>query len=118
MAYGYGTPEYQAAGFAPYLDVFAAGAYLEEVHGADNNESIEFAYERADSLLKGDCKLVGSLYAINHDTIPDNPNNMYNAAMMSLNKTGNLRVFDISQIDRLGLWPSIRRALEDYKSQE
>lgn len=118
MAYGYGTPEYQAAGFAPYIDVFAAGAYLEVVHGADNNESIEFAYERADSLLKGDCKLVGSLYAVNHDTIPDNPNNMYNAAMMSLNKTGNLRVFDISQIDRLGLWPSIRRALDDYTAQE
>lgn len=117
MAYGFGSPEYQATGFAPYIDVFAAGAYLERVHGADDNESIEYAYNRADTLLHGDCRLVGSLYAVNHDTDPDNPNNMYNAAAMALDKTGNLRVFDISQIHKLNLWPSIKRALDDYKSQ-
>ena len=39
---------------------------------------------------------------------------MYNAASMALEKTGNLRVFDISQINKLGLWPSIRRAIDDY----
>lgn len=113
-AYSYGSDEYQATGFAPYLDVFAAGAYLERVHGADDNESIEFAYNRADTLLRGDCRLVGSLYAVNHDTVAANPNNIYNAAMMSLRKTGNLRIFDISQVDRLGLWGDIRRALDDY----
>lgn len=117
MAYEFGTPEYQATGFAPYLDVFAAGAYLERVHGADDNESIEFAYNRADSLIKGDCKLVGSLYAVNHNNDPDNPNNMYNAATMSLEKTGNLRVFDISQIQKLGLWDSIKKAIDDYKNR-
>ncbi|MDE6152673.1 MAG: 9-O-acetylesterase, partial [Muribaculaceae bacterium] len=117
MAYGFGSPEYQATGFAPYIDVFAAGAYLERVHGADDNESIEYAYNRADTLLHGDCRLVGSLYAVNHDTDPDNPNNMYNAAAMALDKTGNLRVFDISQIHKLNLWSSIKRALDDYKSQ-
>ncbi|MDE6716508.1 MAG: hypothetical protein K2J74_08515, partial [Muribaculaceae bacterium] len=113
----YGTPEYQATGFAPYIDVFAAGAYLETVHGADNNESIEFAYNRAASLLHGDCKLVGSLYAINHDTNPDNPNNMYNAAMMSLQKTGNLRMLDISHLQKYNLWSSIRSAIDDYIAQ-
>ncbi|MDE5608622.1 MAG: family 10 glycosylhydrolase [Muribaculaceae bacterium] len=118
QAYPYASEEYQAAGFAPYLDVFAAGAYLERVHGADDNESIEFAYNRADTLLRGDCKLVGSLYAVNHDTVADNPNNIYNAAMMSLNKTGNLRIFDLSQIDRMGLWSEIRRALDDYAAEE
>ncbi|MCM1532681.1 MAG: family 10 glycosylhydrolase [Ruminococcus flavefaciens] len=117
MAYWYGTPEYQATGFAPYIDVFAAGAYLERVHGADDNESIEYAFNRADTLLKGDCRLVGSLYAINHDNNHDNPNNMYNAAMMSLEKTGNLRVFDISQIHKNDLWESIKRALVDYRQQ-
>lgn len=117
MAYGYGTPEYQATGFAPYIDVFAAGAYLERVHGADDNESVEFAFNRADTLLRGDCKLVGSLYAVNHDSVATNPNNMYNAAMMSLEKTGNLRIFDLSQIEKFGLWPSIRAALDDYKAK-
>lgn len=115
--YSYGTREYQLSGFAPYIDVFAAGAYLERVHGADDNESIEFAFNRADSLLRGDCMLVGSLYAVNHDTVPDNPNNMYNAATMSLEKTGNLRVFDISQVNKMGLWRPIRQAIDDYKSR-
>lgn len=114
QAYPYATAEYQAAGFAPALDVFAAGAYLERVHGADNNESIEYALNRADTLLRGDCKLVGSLYAVNHDTISSNPNNMLNAATMCLNKTGNLRVFDISQIEKLGLWSSIRQAVDTF----
>lgn len=116
MAYSFGTPEYQATGFAPYIDVFAAGAYLERVNGADDNESIEYAFNRADTLLHGDCRLVGSLYVVNHDNNPDNPNNMYNAAMMSLMKTGNLRVFDISQIEKLDLWSSIEAAVNDYKS--
>lgn len=117
MAYDYGTPEYQAAGFAPYIDVFAAGAYLERVHGADDNESVEFAYNRADTLLHGDCDLVGSLYAVNHDNDPDNINNMYNAASMALEKTGNLRVFDISQVNRMDLWSSIRAAIDDYNAR-
>lgn len=118
MAYPYGTPEYQAAGFAPYIDVFAAGAYLERVHGADDNESVEYAYNRADTLLHGDCRLVGSLYAVNHDSDPDNPHNMYNAASMALEKTGNLRVFDISQIHKMNLWTPIRKAVDDYKARQ
>lgn len=118
MAYSYGTPEYQAAGFAPYIDVFAAGAYLERVHGADDNESVEYAYNRADTLLHGDCRLVGSLYAVNHDSDPDNPHNMYNAASMALEKTGNLRVFDISQIHKMNLWTPIRKAVDDYKARQ
>lgn len=114
LDYYWGTNQYSAAGFADALDVFAAGAYLERVHGADDNESVEYALNRARDLLMGDCTLVGSLYAINHSADPDDPNGMYQAASMSLAKTGHLRVFDISQIHRLGLWPSIRRALDDY----
>lgn len=118
MAYAYGSPEYQAAGFAPAIDVFAAGAYLERVHGADDNESIEYAYNRADTLLHGDCRLVGSLYAVNHDNNPDNPNNMYNAASMALNKTGNLRLLDISHLEKYDLWSSIRAAIDDYRTRK
>ena len=117
-AYDFATPEYQKTGFADALDVFAAGAYLERVHGADDNESIEYAYNRADTLLHGDCRLVGSLYAVNHDTVTGNPNNMYEAATMALRKTGNLRGFDISQVNNLGLWSSIRRALDDYNASK
>lgn len=118
MAYSYGSPEYQATGFAPFIDVFAAGAYLERVHGADDNESIEYAYNRADTLLHGDCRLVGSLYAVNHDNNPDNPNNMYNAASMALNKTGNLRLLDISHLEKYDLWSSIRSAITDYHQRK
>lgn len=114
-AYAFGSPEYQATGFADALDVFAAGAYLNRVHGADDNESMEYAYNRADTLLHGDCRLVGSLYAVNHDTVAENPDNMYNAASMSLNKTGNLRICDLCHLDRMGVWPEIRRAIDDYR---
>ena len=118
MAYAYGTPEYQATGFAPFIDVFAAGAYLERVHGADDNESIEYAFNRADTLLHGDCRLIGSLYAVNHDNNPDNPNNMYNAALMALQKTGNLRMLDISHLEKYDLWSSIRSAIDAYRQSQ
>lgn len=114
LDYHFGSDQYRSAGFASALDVFAAGAYLERVYGADDNESVEYALNRASNLIMGDCILVGSLYAINHTADDDDPNGMYHAASMSLAKTGNLRVFDISQIHRRGLWPSIRRALNDY----
>ena len=114
MAYEFGTPEYQRTGFAPYIDVFAAGAYLERVHGADDDESVEFALNRADSLIKDDCRLVGSLYAVNHSADTADVNGMYHAASMSLDKTCNLRVFDISQLQKFGLWQSIRLAIDDY----
>lgn len=116
MAYSFGSPEYQATGFAPYVDVFAAGAYLERVYGPDDNESMEYAYTRADSLLHGDCKLVGSLYAVNHDTVASNINNLYNACTMSLRKTGNLRICDLCHIERMGSWSEVRRAIDDYKA--
>lgn len=114
LAYGFGSPEYQNTGFAQCLDVFAAGAYLERVHGADDNESIEYAFNRADTLLHGNCKLAGSIYAVNHDTVAANPNNMYNAATMALEKTGSLCICDICHLDRMGSWSEIRRAIDDY----
>lgn len=114
--YEFGSNEYKSTGFAPYLDNFVVGTYLERVYGADDNESIEYGLNRADTLLHGDCNLVGSIYARNHDANPDNPNNIEAAVTACLNQTGALMVFDIIQVQSMGLWDSIKKAIVKYDS--
>ncbi|MCM1449798.1 MAG: family 10 glycosylhydrolase [Clostridiales bacterium] len=113
----YGSDEYQAAGFAPYLDNFIAGTYLERVYGPDDNESVEYGLARADTLLKGDCNLVGSIYAINHDTNMENPQNIYNAVTCCLDMTGGAMVFDVVQVIEMDQWEAIKKAFDDYDAR-
>ncbi len=114
----FGSDEYKAAGFAPYIDNFIAGTYLERVYGPDDNESVEYGLARADTLLHGDCKLVGSIYAVNHNTDTDNPDNIYNAVKCCLDMTGGVMVFDILQVIDFDQWDSIRNAFDDYDSSK
>ena len=114
----YGSDEYQAAGFAPYLDNFIVGTYLERVYGPEDNESIEYGLQRADTLLHGDCELIGSIYAINHDTVMSNPQNIYNAVTCCLDMTGSVMVFDIVQVIDMDQWDAIKQAFDDYESRK
>ncbi len=113
----YGSDEYKAAGFAPYLDNFIVGTYLERVYGPDDNESVEYGLARADTLLHGDCNLVGSIYAINHDTDMENPQNIYNAVTCCLDMTGSVMVFDVVQVIDLDQWATIKKAFDDYNER-
>lgn len=113
----YASKEYKEAGFAPYLDNFIVGTYLERVYGADDNESIEYGLHRADTLLHGDCNLVGSIYAVNHSTDTDDPHNIYNAVTCCLDMTGSVMVFDIIQVIQYDQWDEIKRAFDDYDAR-
>lgn len=116
-AYPFGSEAYQATGFAPYLDNFVVGTYLERVYGPADNESIEYGLARADTLVKGDCNLIGSIYAVNHDSNPANPQNIDNAVTVCLDKTKGLMVFDILQVIEMDLWDSIKTAIDRYESK-
>lgn len=115
QAYPFGSDEYQKTGFAPYLDNFIVGTYLERVYGPDDNESIEYGLARADTLVRGDCNLIGSIYAVNHDSNLENPQNIENAVTICLEKTGGLMVFDILQVINMNLWDNIKNAIDRYE---
>ena len=52
---------YYRTGFAEELDTFLLGAYLERIYGADDNESVEYAINRAERMLRNACTMYGTI---------------------------------------------------------
>ena len=96
---------YKNTGFADQLDVFMLGAYLTDVYGLDNNESIEYAIDRAYKLIGDDCTIYGTIYA-------ENKNSMEDAVYVCLTQSAGLMVFDIVQVIKYDLWSDIKRGIE------
>lgn len=103
---GWCNEEYMRAGFADKIDTFMLGAYLNDIYGLDNPESIEYAIHRANNLTRGDCTMLSSIYALNH------PDNMEDAAYVCLRDSEGVMIFDICQVIEFDLWDDIRRAVE------
>lgn len=72
-------------------------------------ESIEYGLARGKRLLQGDCKMYGSIYALNYKDIED-------AAYVCLMQSDGLMVFDIVQVIQFDLWDELKRAIDksDY----
>lgn len=102
----WGSEEYNKTGFAPYIDTFLCGTYLNKIYGVGDPESIEFGLARAKNLIGGDCHLLGTIYALNHrDNIAD-------AVTVCLEQSEGLMVFDIVQVIEMNLWNDIKRGIE------
>lgn len=114
--YPYGSDAYQQAGFAPALDNFIVGAYLERVYGPDDNESVEYALARADSVIMGDCHVIGSIQSINHSNDPSDPHNLVNAVKCCLENSEGLMIFDIVHIINRDQWAEIKQGIDEYQS--
>jgi uncharacterized lipoprotein YddW (UPF0748 family) len=106
------TENYKNAGFADELDAFMVGAYLNDLYGMDNNESIEYALDRANKVIGKDTKVYGSLYALNHKE------NIADAVYLTLEKSAGLMVFDIVQVINFNLWDSIKEGIDRAESHE
>lgn len=99
------SASYQKTGFADQLDIFMLGAYLTDVYGLNNNESIEYAIERANKLIGDECRIYGTIYGENNKT------NMEDAVFVSLTQSAGLMVFDILQVIKYDLWDEIQRGI-------
>ena len=98
--------DYMKAGFADKIDAFMLGAYLNDIYGLDNPNSIEYSVRRANNLTKGDCRMYGTIYALNHEL------NIEDAVYVCLRDSEGLMVFDICQVIQFDLWDDIRRGVE------
>ena len=114
--YPYGSDEYQKTGFAPALDNFIVGAYLERVYGPEDNESVEYALNRADSIIMGDCHVIGSIQSLNHSADSEDPHNLVNAVKCCLEKSEGLMVFDIVHIINRNQWDQIKQGIDEYEA--
>jgi len=109
LNYPWGSKAYNDSGFAPYLDTFLCGTYLERIYGMDDPESIEYGIARAQKLIGHDCNVLGSIYALNHQT------NIADAVSICLEKSDGLMVFDIVQVIEMNLWDGIKKGIEDVE---
>jgi hypothetical protein len=82
------------------------GSYLYDVYGLDNNESIEYAIDRAYKLIGDDCTIYGTIYGEN------NKENMEDAVYVCLTQSAGLMVFDIVQVINYNLWEDIKRGID------
>lgn len=103
--------DYMNAGFADKIDAFMLGAYLNDIYGLDNHNSIEYSVCRANNLTKGDCRMYGTIYALNHEL------NIEDAVYVCLRDSEGLMVFDICQVIQFDLWEDIRRGVERGEPQ-
>ena len=94
------------AGFADKIDAFMLGAYLNDIYDITNRNSIEYSIYRANNLTKGDCRMYGTIYALNHEL------NIEDAVYVCLRDSEGLMVFDICQVIQFDLWDDIRRGVE------
>ncbi len=111
------SPEYMKTGFAPKLDNFIVGTYLERVYGAEDNESVEYGLNRANRIVDGDCHVIGSINSPNHSSDPADAHNLYNAVRCCLEKSEGVMVFDIVHVINRNQWKDIRRAIKDYEKE-
>ncbi len=100
------TDNYKNAGFADELDAFIVGAYLTDLYGLDNNESIEYALDRANKLIGKSTKVYGSLYGLS------NKDTMEEAVYLTMQKSAGLMVFDIVQVIDFDLWADIKKGID------
>ena len=112
LNYPWGSEGYNETGFAPYLNTFLCGTYLERIYGMDDPESIEYGIERAKKLIDGDCKVFGTIYALNHQT------NIADAVKVCLTNSEGLMVFDIVQVIGMNLWDGIKRGIDHAEAQD
>lgn len=116
--YPYGSEAYQKTGFVPALDNFIVGTYLERVYGPEDNESIEYGLNRADSIIMGDCHVIGSIQSINHSADSADPHNLVNAVKCCLEHSEGLMVFDIVHIINRDQWAQIKEGIDAYEQSK
>lgn len=105
------SPDYKSYGFAEHLDEFQLGLYLEQVWGKENPVSVEAGIVKGKQIIMGDTKIIGSIYALNHQIAED-------AAFVCLSQTDGLMVFDIVQVIEYNLWDELSRAIRKALDME
>ena len=104
--YGWCSNNYYRTGFAEELDTFLLGAYLSRIYGADDNESVEYAINRAERMIRNACTMYGTVQCAD-------PNfDIEEACYYCLKRTAGLMVFDIVHVINNNKWDAIKRGIE------
>ncbi len=105
-SYWWATADYYKTGFADQLDIFQLGAYLNNVYGLDDAESVEYAIDKAKRIINDDCTLYGTIScAVSSFDIEE-------AVYLCLKETAGVMVFDMSHVINNNKWDAIKAGIE------
>lgn len=131
LTFDWATPEYKNTGYAEMLDVYMTGLYYsyitkEDVDNATGTKgqssesglelSLDYCYcveggaELAKTVTMGVVPVIGSIYVEQYLGEMDK---FAPAVEQSLKSTGGVMVFDISHLDKHGLWGDLEAAMRD-----
>ncbi len=105
-SYNWYSPEYAKAGFADHLDTFLLGSYLSTIEGRYNPSSIEYAINRANTLIGDDCKIYATI------SVADKTFDVENAVYYCLMNSEGLMVFDIVHVMGNKFWDEIKAGID------
>lgn len=107
--YWWATPSYYKTGFANDLDVFQLGSYLNQVYGAGNPESVEYAISRCKRIIGDACHIYGTISCADKDF------DLKEGVRLCYRETEGVMVFELSHIIRTKGWDKIREGIEAAK---
>ena len=131
LTFDWATPEYKNTGYAEMLDVYMTGLYYsyitkEDVDNATGTKgqsiesglelSLDYCYcveggaELAKTVTMGVVPVIGSIYV---EQYLGEMEKFGPAVEQSLKSTGGVMVFDISHLDKHGLWGDLEAAMRD-----
>lgn len=129
LTFDWATPEYRNTGYAEMLDIYMTGLYYsyitkEDVDNATGTKgqsresglelSLDYCYcveggaELAKTVTMGVVPVVGSIYV---EQYLGEMEKFGPAVEQSLKSTGGVMVFDISHLDKHGLWGDLEKAM-------
>ncbi|MCQ2174127.1 MAG: family 10 glycosylhydrolase [Bacteroidales bacterium] len=131
--FDWATPEYRNAGYAELLDIYMTGLYYSYITKSDIDRarfikgqsgeaglkldltycySVEGGAELAKKVTRGVVPVVGSIYV---EQYLGEMRKFAPAVEQSLKSTGGVMVFDISHLDKHGLWGELQTAMKNQK---
>lgn len=131
LTFDWATPEYRNTGYAEMLDIYMTGLYYsyitkEDVDNATGTKgqsresglelSLDYCYcveggaELAKTVTMGVVPVVGSIYV---EQYLGEMEKFGPAVEQSLKSTGGVMVFDISHLDKHGLWGDLEKAMRN-----
>lgn len=129
LTFDWATPEYKNTGYAELLDVYMTGLYYSYITKEDIDKatgikgqsseaglklsldycySIEGGAEIAQQITKGVVPVVGSIYV---EQYLGEMEKFAPAVVQSLKSTGGVMVFDISHLNKHGLWDDLEQSM-------
>lgn len=103
------SPDYKNYGYAALLDFYMTGAYGEALYGANTEWSVEGGIIKAQQVVMGDVRVIGSLYGLN---FYNKPKDCEDAVYITLTTGDGLMFFDMIYLIMYDQWTNVKNGID------